>query len=55
MGLLIACAVVLVAPSVASAAPTGTAAGWRDPVEGTMNLTVLAMPDPVTRAASTAP
>jgi hypothetical protein len=50
LGPLVACAILLVVPSVADAAPTGNVAGWRDPVEGTMNLTVLAMPDPVTRA-----
>jgi hypothetical protein len=50
LGPLIACAVLLAAPSVASAGPTGSAAGWRDPLKGSMTLTVQALPDPVTRA-----
>jgi hypothetical protein len=45
MGLLVACAVVLAAPSVASAAVLGNAAGWRDPAAGTFTLTVQATPD----------
>ena len=51
LGLTIACAAVLVAPSPAAAAPTGIVAGWRDPVEGPMKLTVSATPDRVTNAA----
>jgi hypothetical protein len=47
LGPLVACAFLLVAPSVASAAPTGNAAGWRDPASGTLNLTVQATPDGV--------
>jgi hypothetical protein len=39
------------APSVASADPNGSAAGWRSPASGTMDLTVQATPDPDTGAA----
>jgi hypothetical protein len=38
---------VLLAPSVAEAAPTGSVAGWRSPVVGGMTLTVWAIPDGV--------
>lgn len=44
-------AVALVAPSVASAAPNGSVAGWRTPAAGTMDLWVQATPDPATGAA----
>lgn len=50
LGLWLACAAVLVAPSVAEAGPTGQFAGWRDPVQGLMELTVSALPDTVTNA-----
>jgi hypothetical protein len=51
LGLSLACAAVLVVPSPAAAAPTGIVTGWRDPVEGSMKLTVTAMPDRVTNVA----
>lgn len=47
LGPLVVCAVVLMAPSVAAAAVTGNAAGWRDPAAGPLNLTVQATPDGV--------
>ena len=50
LGLLIVCAALLVAPSVASAGPEGNAAGWRDPASGTIDLTVQATPDDVAAA-----
>jgi hypothetical protein len=47
-GLLLACAAVMAAPSVADAAPTGSVAGWHSPVAGLMtDLTVWANPDDV--------
>ena len=49
VGLAVVLAVV--APSVASAAPNGSVAGWRSPAAGTMDLFVQATPDPVTGAA----
>jgi hypothetical protein len=45
LGLPVACAVLLMAPSVASADVTGNAAGWRDPASGSFDLTVQATPD----------
>lgn len=51
LGPLVVLAIVLVAPSVASAAANGSAAGWRSPAAGSMNLTVQATPDPATGAA----
>jgi hypothetical protein len=54
LGLWLACAAVLVAPSVAAAAPTGSVAGWRSPVAGGMTLTVWANPDGVALRSATA-
>jgi hypothetical protein len=47
LGPAVICAVLLTAPSVASAAVTGNAAGWRDPAAGQLILTVQAIPDGV--------
>ena len=54
LGLLIVCAALLVAPSVASAEVKGNAAGWRDPASGTLNMTVQATPDGVPLESATA-
>jgi hypothetical protein len=51
LGLGVVLAVALAAPSVATAAPGGSAAGWRTPASGTMDLWVQATPDPGTGAA----
>jgi hypothetical protein len=55
LGLAVTFAVLLMAPSVASAAPQGNAAGWRDPAAGLMSLTVQATPDdtPLQNASAT--
>ena len=47
LGPVVTCAVLLVAPSVASAAAQGNATGWRDPAAGLMSLTVQANPGDV--------
>jgi hypothetical protein len=47
MGLLLVCVAALVAPSAASAEVNGSAAGWRDPASGTLDLIVQATPDEV--------
>ena len=44
LGVWVALAVALLAPSVASAAPAGTVAGWRSPAAGVLELSVLATP-----------
>jgi len=54
LGLLIVCAALLVAPSVASAEVKGNAAGWRDPASGTLNMTVQATTDGVPLQSATA-
>ena len=62
LGPSLVCAAVLLAPSVAAAAPTGSVAGWRSPVlfdaetglPGTMTLTVWANPDGVALVSATA-
>lgn len=53
-GLALTCAAVLVAPAVADAAPTGSVAGWRSPLAGTMTLTIWANPDGVPLVSATA-
>jgi hypothetical protein len=45
LGLLVIGAIVMAAPSVASAAVTGSVGGWRSPAAGKMDLTVQAVPD----------
>jgi hypothetical protein len=47
LGLAVTFAVLSMAPSVAAAAVTGNAAGWRDPASGSFALTVQATPDDV--------
>ena len=47
LGLVVICAALLAAPSVAAAAVTGNAAGWRDPAAGPLNMVVQAVPDGV--------
>ena len=54
VGLLVFCAIVVAAPSSASAAVTGNAAGWRDPAAGSFTLNVQAMPDGVPLQNATA-
>jgi hypothetical protein len=51
LGLGVVLAVALVAPSVASATPNGSVAGWRSPADGNMDLMVQATPDPSSGAA----
>jgi hypothetical protein len=51
LGLGVVLAILLLAPSVASAAPNGSVAGWRSPAAGTMELSVQATPDSATGAA----
>jgi hypothetical protein len=55
LGLWVACAAVLLAPPIASAAPpSGTADGWRSPAIGEQELTVRATPGdgPALRSAT---
>jgi hypothetical protein len=44
-GLALMCAALLLAPSVAEAAPTGSVSGWRSPAAGELDLSVWAKPD----------
>jgi hypothetical protein len=44
-GLGLACAALLVAPSLAEADPTGSVSGWHSPAAGDLDLSVWATPD----------
>jgi hypothetical protein len=45
MGLWLMCAVALLVPAVAEAAPGGSVGGWRSPAIGVLDLTIFATPD----------